>query len=92
MDVFQEATPLYNNVLRNSEFTKDVEYVEGRKSKKPVVKRNHARRVTWFNPQYSKNIITRLGQKFLKLIDKHFSIGSKLHKLFNRNTVKVSYS
>ena len=47
---------------------------------------------TWFNPPYSKNVITRVGQKFLKLIDKHFPVGSKLRKVFNRNTVKVSYS
>ena len=27
-----------------------------------------------------------------KLVDTHFPIGNKLHKIFNRNTVKVSYS
>ena len=92
VDVFQEAAPLYNNALRESGYTENVEYVEGRKSEEPVSKRNRARRVTWFNPPYSKNIITRVGQKFLKLIDKHFPVGSKLRKVFNRNTVKVSYS
>ena len=29
---------------------------------------------------------------FLKLVDTHFPNGNKLHKIFNRNTVKVSYS
>ena len=54
--------------------------------------RKRGRKVTWLNPPYSKNVIIRVGQKFLKLIDKHFPVGSKLRKVFNRNTVKVSYS
>ena len=29
---------------------------------------------------------------FLKLVDKHFPPSNKLHKIFNRNTIKVSYS
>ena len=91
-DVFQEAAPLYNNALKESGFEENVEYVGSRKTKEPVMKRKRARRITWFNPPYSKNVITRVGQKFLKLIDKHFPVGSKLHKVFNRNTVKVSYS
>ena len=33
-----------------------------------------------------------MGNFFLSLIDKHFSPHHKLHKLFNRNSVKVSYS
>ena len=92
-DVFREAAPLYNNALRDSGFTKDAEYMESRKAKEPVAKRNRVRRITWFNPPYSKNTITRVGQKFLKLIDKHFPVGSKLHvhKVFNRSTIKVSY-
>ena len=34
---------------------------------------------------------TNIGKTFLKLIDKHFPRSSKLHKIFNRNTIKVSY-
>ena len=48
--------------------------------------------VTWFNLPFSKNVTTKVGQEFLKLIYKHFSLGSKLRKVFNRNTVMVSYS
>ena len=35
---------------------------------------------------------TNVAQRFLKLLDKHFPRSSKLHKIFNRNSVKVSYS
>lgn len=35
---------------------------------------------------------TNVAKTFLHLIDKHFPRTHKLHKIFNRNTVKVSYS
>ena len=33
-----------------------------------------------------------IGKIFLKLVDKHFPKSNKLHKIFNRNTSKVSCS
>ena len=44
-----------------------------------------------FNPPYSKHVQTKIGEKFLKLVDKHFPPGHPLVKIVNRNTVKVSY-
>ena len=32
-----------------------------------------------------------IGKEFLGLVDKHFPEGSALHKIINRNTVKISY-
>ena len=41
----------------------------------------------WFNPQFNKDVSTSVAKNILDLLDKHF-----LHKIFNRNNVKVSYS
>ena len=54
-------------------------------------KRGRKRQIIWFNPPWASNVKTNIGKKFLQLIDKHFPKGSPLHKLLNRNTVKVSY-
>ena len=35
---------------------------------------------------------TNIARSFLHQVDIHFPAGHKLHKIFNRNTVKVSYS
>ena len=43
-------------------------------------------------PPYKKDVKTKVGERFLCLITKHFPAGSKLHKIFNRHTVKISYS
>ncbi len=55
-------------------------------------RRNRQRNIIWFNPPFSKNVKTNIARNFLCLIDKHFPPNHKLHKIFNRNTVKVSYS
>ena len=41
---------------------------------------------------YSKNVLTKVGSQFPKLISKHFPRHHKFYKLFNKNNVKVSYS
>ena len=46
----------------------------------------------WFNPTYILNVSTNIDEKLFSLLDKNFSRKHQLHKLFNRNNVKVSYS
>ena len=46
----------------------------------------------WFNPPFNLNRKAKIGKLFLNLLDKHFTPHSKLHKLFNRTNVKISYS
>ena len=46
----------------------------------------------WFNPPFSLNVSTNIGKKLFSLLGKHFPKTHQLHKLFNRNNVKVSYS
>ena len=61
----------------------------------PKARRNRQRNVTWFNPPYSQNVETKVGitsKCFLSLIDHHFPKSNPLHKIFNRNTLKLSYS
>ena len=38
------------------------------------------------------NVKNDSGKNFLQLIEKHFPRSSKLYKIFNRNTVNVTYS
>ena len=48
--------------------------------------------VIWFNPPYNSNVKTNIGHKFLQAIDDCFPKNNPLHKIFNRNTLKLSYS
>ena len=87
--VFEEAKPLYNDALRESGYNKGVQYLENRKAGKK--RKNRPRNITWFNPPYSQNVATNVGRKFRSLVKKHFPKKSKLHKIFNTNTLKLSY-
>ena len=48
------------------------------------------RKIIWFDPPFSLNVKTNAGKKFLKLLTHHFPKSNPLHKLFNRNTFKIS--
>ena len=47
---------------------------------------------TWFNPPNSNNVLTNIGKSFLTILDKHSPKSHRLHRIFNHNNVKISYS
>ena len=55
-------------------------------------KRKQQHKIIWFNPPLNLDVSTNVAKIFLNLIEKHFPCSSKLHKIFNKNTIKVSYS
>ena len=88
-EAFDKAAQMYNNALKHSNFNTQLKHNPNMHTE------THNRRqcnVTWYNPPYSKNIKTNITRDFLQLIDKHFPPNNKLHKLFNRHTIRVSYS
>ena len=88
-ELFDNAAPLYNNALRSSGYTQTIAYNDT----PAITSANRRKRsIIWFNPPYSLNVTSSIAKTFLRLIDKHFPRTHRLHKIFNRNNVKVSYS
>ena len=54
-------------------------------------KQKHRLNIILFNPPLSCNVSTNVAKKFLQLQDKYFPPSNSLHKIFNHNTIKVSY-
>ena len=54
-------------------------------------KRNRQRNIIWFNPPFNRAVSTNVGKRFLQLLRHHFPPSNKLQKIFNKNTMKVSY-
>jgi len=50
------------------------------------------RKKCYMVPPYNKNIRSNVGKEFISLINRSFPTGHKLRKIFNRNTLKLSYS
>ena len=78
-------TALKNSGYKNVDFKYNVVYRNNNKQ-------SRQRNIIWFNPPFSQAVSTNVAKRFLDLIDKHFPQNNQLHKTFNRNTVKVSYS
>ena len=45
----------------------------------------------YFNPPFASNVKSRVGEQILKLVKNSFHPSNPLHKIFNKNTIKVSY-
>ena len=75
-----------NNDINNNSNTSE----NNIKTQKSHKSRNS--RVLWYNPPYCSSIKINLGKEFLRLVDKYFPDNHCYRKMFNRKTLKISYS
>ena len=85
---FDSAIPPYPEALQKSGYNYPLKY----NPQPPKPKHSRRRSIIWFNPPYSANAATSIGHKFLQAIDECFPQSHPLHKILNRNTLKLSYS
>ena len=79
-------------MLKNSGFRDKLTYVESNISERRNEKRKRNRKIIWFNRPYSKNVKINICKIFFKLLHKHFPPLHLFHKIFNKMSVKISYS
>ena len=86
--IFNSAKTPYQQALKESGYDYELKF-------KPTNKRYSRKRkrdILWYNPPYNKNVNTNIGKKFLSIIKEEFGKKHPLHKILNRNTIKLSYS
>ena len=54
--------------------------------------RNRRKRAIYFNAPFCTSVKTNIGREFFKILDRNFMTDHRYYKLFNRKTVKLSYS
>ena len=86
---FNSTKVEYEDALKKSDYKVNLKYTN-KTTAKP--KRNRQKNTKWFNPLFNKSVKTNVAKIFFRLLDKHFSRTNRLYKIFNHNTVKVSYS
>ena len=86
-EAFDKPAPIYQQALEKSGYKHQLKFDQTRSEE-----RSRRRNITWYNPPFSKNVATNVGKKFLPIVKESFSPGHPLRKIFNRNTLKVSYS
>ena len=86
-DEFKRAKPLYENALKESRYKAEMKYETSENTKH----KNRERKILWFDPPFSQSVKTNIEKVFLKLVRKHFPRHHIIHKIFNTNTLKLSY-
>jgi len=90
-DLFDIAKTPYQKALTNSGYNTQLEFdVNCNIAQKK--RRKRKKKVFYYNPPYCAGVKINIGREFLKLVDKHFPKSGTLSKIFNRNTIKISYS
>ncbi|XP_047145701.1 uncharacterized protein LOC124818701 [Hydra vulgaris] len=87
--VFNNTTPSYEEAFKKAGYNCKLTYQPQVTSPK---NKNRKRNIIWYNPPFSLNVETKIGNRLLALVDLHFPVNRKLRKIFNRNSIKVSYS
>ena len=90
-DSFEQASPSYQQALDKSGNNHKLQFKHPQNLTTDKNTRSRKRKIIWYNPPYSKNVSTNVGQSFLKIINEEFLADHPLHKIFNRNTTKISY-
>ena len=85
---FDKVKQDYQSALQRSGYNTPLRFT------RPDQRRTRPRRrnIIYFKPPFNASVTTNVGKEFLQLVDKHFPPHHKYHRLFNRNTLKVSYS
>ena len=69
--IFKESTQIYQEALKKSGYDHQLIHQKSINSKMEEAKQRK-RKIIWFNPPYSKNVLIKNENQFLKLINKHF--------------------
>ena len=87
---FNNAAPPYQAALKKSGYEYKLHFAP--KDRRNKRRRKRTRNITWFNPPFDARVKTNLGREFLKIVRECFPKRHVLHTIFNRNTLKLSYS
>ena len=88
---FDGSVEHYQDSLRKNGYKRKLQY-QSQNKRETGAERKRSRKIIWFNPPFSKTVVTNVGKYFLSLVDKHFKRDNKYAKIFNKNTLKISYS
>ena len=88
-EIFNASKYEYKTALKNSGYQQNKLIFSKTVQRKQKLIRH--RNIIWFNPPLSRNVTTNVAKRFLNLLDILFPKSNKFHKIFNRNTVKVSH-
>ena len=85
-DIFNSTKLEYEEVRKKCGHTTKLTYTPPNREQSNA-RRKRQRKIVWFNQPFNVDVSSNVEKIFL---NKYFPRSSKLHKIFNKNTVKVS--
>ena len=85
---FKKAKFPYKSALENTGFNYIIKFEA--LAEKAI--QNGDSNIIWLEPPFSINVKKNIGKAFLELERNHFPRSHKFNKIFNSNTIKISYS
>ena len=79
-EMFEKTKPAYRDALNKCGFQEKLSYASPQNKNDKNGNTQRKCKIIWYNPPYCANIKT------------HFPKTNKVHKIFDKNTVKISYS
>ena len=87
--VFNSRKVEYEDALKKSSYKVNLKFTtKATATQKKIRQRN----IIWLYPPFSRSFKANVENIFFRLLDKHFLRTNRLYKIFNHNTVNVSYS
>ena len=82
-DVLNRAVPAYQKALKHSGFNHQLKFKPSTPANVPDITQNRKRQgnSTWYNPPYSKNVVTNIGRTSLNILDEEFQKNHVLYKI-----------
>ena len=84
---FEKNRGIYESALKRSQYDPKLAYKEKGKEK-----RKRRRKIIFFQPPFCRTVSSDICEGLMKLLKKHFPMGHKYEKIFNKNKIRVSYS
>ena len=78
--------------MKDSSYNVKLLYEDSKEGNNTQKRKNRPRKILWFNPPYNMEVVNNLGKEFFKLLKRNFPAMDPLYKIFNTNSIKLSYS
>ena len=91
---FNDSKEIYQKALNDAGYTEKIKYKQEKEkvTSNQVLKRKRKRKIMWFTPPFSKEVKSNITKLFIQILERCFPQGNTLRKIFNKNTIKISYS
>ena len=93
LEEFDDSKPIYQKALEEAGYSDMLKFTGNTTSQpKQNTKRKRKRNIIWYTPPFNKEVKSNITKMFIQTLEKCFPPGNPLRKIFNKNTVKISYS